>query len=173
MQNNMQTSENCETLNTWTSLVADFHAKTYPLREKWRELPEKEADCGVKCLELFGKLDLYTCSLKTAQLSLFEDSNESYATFPRSGIMQNGRLFQTCLLDTLIGERGYMLLPTPTKSDYKATFANIDALTRYFNSGHQIRMMDILCQKGFSKCQRVKLLEMAMGFDIGHTELGA
>ena len=64
-----------------------------------------------------------------------------------------------------------MLLPTPTKSDYKATFAQIEALSRYLESGHQIRMMDILCQKGFTKSDRVKLFEMVMGFDPGHTEL--
>lgn len=67
-------------------------------------------------------------------------------------------------------ERLY-LLPTPTKSDYKATYANVEALTRYLNSGHQIRVSDILVQKGFLKSQRIALLEMMMGFPIGHTEL--
>ena len=67
-------------------------------------------------------------------------------------------------------ERLY-LMPTPTKSDYKATFANVEALTRYLNSGHQIRVSDILVQKGFLKSQRIALLEMMMGFPIGHTEL--
>lgn len=173
MQNNTQILEKCDTRNTWTSLVEVFRAKTYPLREKWKVSPEKEAGCGVKCLELFGRLDLDTSSLKTAQLSLFEDSSKSYATFPKSGIMQNGKLFLTSLLDTHTAGKDYTLLPTPTKSDFKATFSNIEALTRYLNSGHQIRMMDILCHKGFTKCQRVKLFEMAMGFDIGHTELEA
>lgn len=126
---------------------------------------------GPKCLELFGILDLSTSSLKTAQHSLFSDSSESYATFPQSGMMRNGRLYRTSLLDTQRLEKGSTLLPTPTKSDHKATFANIEPLTRYLGSGHQIRLMDIFCQKGFTKCQRVQLLEMVMGFDIGHTEL--
>ena len=65
-------------------------------------------------------------------------------------------------------ERLYL---TPTKSDYKATFATMDALTRYLKSGHQIRVSDILAQKGFLKSQRIALLEMMMGFPIGHTEL--
>lgn len=30
---------------------------------------------------------------------------------------------------------------------------------------------DILAQKGFLKSQRIALLEMMMGFPIGHTEL--
>ncbi len=66
---------------------------------------------------------------------------------------------------------GFTLLPTPTKSDYKATFATMDALIRYLKSGHQIRVSDILAQKGFLKSQRIALLEMMMGFPIGHTEL--
>lgn len=69
--------------------------------------------------------------------------------------------------------RLYRLLPTPTKSDYKATFVTMDALTRYLKSGHQIRVSDILAQKGFLKSQRIALLEMMMGFPIGHTRVGS
>lgn len=171
IQNYTEISGSSKTPDMWTSLVADFRAKTLALRERWKELPERDLGYGVKCLEFVGWLDQGTSSLKTAQLSLFEDSKKSYATFPKSGIMQNGNVSRTSLLDSLIGVKGSMLLPTPTKSDHKATFARIEALTRYLESGHQIRLMDMLCQKGFTKCQRVQILEMVMGFDIGHTEL--
>lgn len=169
----MMTLEQCETHDTLTSLVGDFHAKTLALQEKWKESKEVEADCGARCLELYGTLDHDTQSLKTAQLSLFEVSNECYSTFPKSGMMQSGNVYLTTLLDTPTREKGFTLLPTPTKSDHKATFGKIEALTRYLNSGHQIRMMDILCQKGFTKHQRVMLFEMVMGFAPGHTELAA
>src|SRR5690606_10946063 len=95
----------------------------------------------------------------------------SYATFPKSGMMRSGKVYQTLPLDTHTKEKDCMLLPTPTKSDYKATFKEMEALARYLGSGHQIRLMDILCQKGFTKSQRVMLFEMAMGFEAGHTEL--
>lgn len=88
-----------------------------------------------------------------------------------SKIRYNGNVYQTTLLDTHTKGKDFILLPTPTKSDYKATFANVEALTRYLNSGHQIRVSDILAQKGFLKSQRIALLEMMMGFPIGHTEL--
>nr|WP_228433436.1 DNA cytosine methyltransferase [Chryseobacterium arthrosphaerae] len=155
----------------WTSLVEDFHVRISALREKWQVSKESALGCGVKCGELFGWLDLDMSSLKTVQLCLFEDLSKSYATFPKSGMMQNGKLYQTSLLDIHTKEKDCTLLPTPTKSDYKATFANIEPLNRYLESGHQIRLMDILCQKGFTKYHRVMLLEMVMGFDIGHTEL--
>ena len=86
--------------------------------------------------------------------------------------MQNGNVYATRLLDTRTAVRGCTLLPTPTKSDHKATFSSIEALTRYLESGHQIWLMDILAQKGFTKCQRVAMFEMVMGFPTGHTELG-
>ena len=171
MQNNIEILETQELKDTWTLLVEVFRVKTLALREKWKVSKENALGCGLKCLELFGILDPNTSSLKTLQLCLFEDLSKSYATFPKSGIMQNGKLYLTSLLDTHTKEKDCTLLPTPTKSDYKATFARIEPLTRYLESGHQIRMMDILCQKGFTKHQRVMLLEMVMGFDIGHTEL--
>ena len=85
--------------------------------------------------------------------------------------MRNGNVYQTTLFDTRTKVKDFTLLPTPTKSDYKATFVTMDALTRYLKSGHQIRVSDILAQKGFLKSQRIALLEMMMGFPIGHTEL--
>lgn len=171
MQNSIEILEKPKLQDMWTLFLVDFRAKIYPLQEKWQELKGKEADFGLKCFEFVGKLDRNTSSLKTAKLCLFEDLNKSYATFPKSGMMQNGNVFLTSLLDTHTKEKDCTLLPTPTKSDHKATFANIEPLTRYLESGHQIRMMDILCQKGFTKSQRVMLLEMVMGFNIGHTEL--
>ena len=169
--NNLQTCEPQIYPQELTLLVEDFRAKTLALREKWKVSKENVLGCGAKCLELYGTLDPVTSSLKTRQLCLFEDLSGSYATFPKSGIAQNGSVYQISLLDTHTKEKDYTLLPTPTKSDYKATFAQIEALSRYLESGHQIRMMDILCQKGFTKSDRVKLFEMVMGFNPGHTEL--
>lgn len=173
MQSNIQTSEPQISKDMWILLVEDFHARTSVLREKWKVSGGGVVGSGVKCGELFGMLDLNTSSLKIVQLYLFEDLSKCYATFPKSGMMRNGNVYQTLLLDTHTKEKDCTLLPTPTKSDYKATFASKEPLTRYLESGHQIRMMDILCQKGFTKQHRVMLFEMVMGFDIGHTELEA
>lgn len=163
--------ERIRTLRLLTSSAVDSLVKTSVLLEKVSELSVKEAAYGLKCIELYWMLDQGTLSLKTAQCSLFEGSNKSYATFPKSGLTRNGNVYQTTLLDTRTKGKDFILLPTPTKSDYKATFATMDALTRYLKSGHQIRVSDILAQKGFLKSQRIALLEMMMGFPIGHTEL--
>ena len=171
MQKDSQILQKQPDSDMWTSLVEDFRVKTSALPENVKVLRESARGCGVRCTELYGKLDLNTSSLKIRQLSLFPVSSKSYATFPKSGIMRNGNVYQTTLLDTHTKEKDFILLPTPTKSDYKATFANMETLTRYLNSGHQIRVSDILAQKGFLKSQRIALLEMMMGFPIGHTEL--
>lgn len=171
MQKDSQILQKQQDSDMWTLLVEDFRVKILALQENVRVLKVSAPDYGVKCIELCGRLDLNTSSLKIRQLSLFPDSSKSYATFPKAGIMRNGSVYQTTLLDTRTKGKDFTLLPTPTKSDYKATFANVEALTRYLNSGHQIRVSDILAQKGFLKSQRVTLLEMMMGFPIGHTEL--
>lgn len=172
MQKDIQILQRQQDSDMWTSLVEDFRVKTSALPENVKVLRENAPGYGVRCVELYGKLDLNTSSLKTRQLSLFPDSNKCYATFPKSGMTRNGNVYQTTLLDTHTKGKDFILLPTPTKSDSKGTYANMESLTRYLKSGHQIRVSDILAQKGFLKSQRVSLLEMMMGFPIGHTELG-
>lgn len=118
-----------ETRRLLTSLAVDSLVKTYQLLEKASELKVKEAGCGARCLELWGKLDPITSSLKTAQCSLFEDSRECYATFPKSGMMSSGNVY---LAPTLAYNRvgnDYIVLPTPTKST-----ANGACKNRYFGS---------------------------------------
>ena len=67
-------------------------------------------------------------------------------------------------------ERLY-LIAYSNKIGLQGDVCKCEALTRYLNSGHQIRVSDILAQKGFLKSQHIALLEMMMGFPIGHTEL--
>ena len=171
MQNNTETLPKHHILDTWISLVEDFHVKISALPAKVKVLPGKDRGFGRKCIELFGKLDPNTLSLKTAQLSFLEDSKGYYATFSKAGIMRNGNVYAIPRLDIHTDVRDCTLLPTPTKSDHKATFSSMAAVTRYFESGHQIRLMDILVRKGFTKCQRLAIFEMVMGFPIGYTEL--
>lgn len=63
--------ERIQNLRLLTSSAVDSLARTSALLEKVSELSVREAAYGLKCSELYGKLDLNTCSLKTAQCSLF------------------------------------------------------------------------------------------------------
>ena len=165
--NNTQTLEQQIYPKELTLLVEDFHAKTLVLREKWKVSKANALGCGAKCSELFGTLDLSTSSLKIRQLYLFEDLNKSYATFPKSGITQNGNVFQTQLLDTHTKENDYTLLPTPTKST-----ANGACKNRYFGSPTYRGNIHEYIRDGEQDSQypHPALLESLMGFPIGWTE---
>lgn len=157
-----------ETRCLLTSLAVDSLVKTYQLLEKASELKVKEAGCGARCLELWGKLDPSTSSLKTAQCSLFEDSRECYATFPKSGMMSSGNVY---LAPTLAYNRvgnDYIVLPTPTKST-----ANGACRNRYFGSHTYRGNIHEYIRDGEQDSQypHPVLLESIMNFPIGWTEL--
>ena len=59
---------------------------------------------------------------KTSQLSLIEGWEQSLEHYPKSGMMQNGSLFELVILERPTKEKdGFVsaTLPTPTMSDYK------------------------------------------------------
>jgi len=121
--------ETIKSRNLLTSSAVDSLARTSALLEKVSELQAKEAAYGLKCTAFVGRLDPNTLSLKTAQCSLFEDLSKSYATFPKSGIMQNGNVYQAPTLEYNRVGSDYIVLPTPTKSTVKGAVRN-----RYFGS---------------------------------------
>lgn len=79
-------------LLTWWQ--ADFLARTYRSPETGPDWTAKGQGYGQKWQGSFGKYDPVTHSLKTAQLSLLEDSTGCCATLPRWGSMRDGVLYQ-------------------------------------------------------------------------------
>lgn len=169
----MKTSDNSQIPNMWTSLVEDFRAKTSALRETAWVSPAAVPVYERRRVELYGRLDPGTSSLRTARLSFYEDSSESYAIFPKSGMTRNGNVYRTPTLVSTIAGRGCTLLPTPTKSNDKRGGFKNGALLKAYLSRHQSNTVDLLSLKGFSKCQIVSVLESMMGFKAGHTALDA
>lgn len=127
----------------------------------------EEVAYGLRCIELYGKLYLDTSSLKTAQCSLFGDLNESYATFPKSGMMQNGNVYQAPTLAYNRVGNGYIVLPTPVK-----TTAHGAARDRYFGSPTYRGNIQEYIRDGEQDSQypHPALLENIMSFPIGWTE---
>ena len=153
-----------------TSLAVDSLARTSALLEKVSELSVKEVAYGLRCIELYGKLDLDTSSLKTAQCSLFGDFIKAYATFPKSGMMRNGSVY---LAPTLAYNRigsDYIVLPTPAKSTANGAIRN-----RYFGSPTYRGNIHEYIRDGEqdSLYPHPNLLESLMGFPIGWTERNA
>ena len=86
-------------------------------------MKEKDQVFGQKCIALLAKYDPSTHLLKTYQCSFIEDLNEFSATLPKSGMMQNGKLYQQSTLEPRTFGTGYGLLPThsiptPTTQDH-------------------------------------------------------
>lgn len=87
--------------------------RTSPLRERARDSTEREAGCGANSRVLLARYDRDTRLWKTPQCSLFGDSDECLETFPRSGIMQNGLLWEQTMLARPTGasESGFWRTP--------------------------------------------------------------
>ena len=73
--------------------LEDFRAKTYPQQEKAQELTGNDQECGKRWHGLLAKYDQVSCSWKTPQCSLLEDSEVYSETWPRWGMTRNGESF--------------------------------------------------------------------------------
>jgi hypothetical protein len=86
---------------------------------------EKNRDCGENLRGSFAWFDPDSSSWKTYQRSLFQAEGwiEFSATWPKSGSMRSGRVFERRTLEPLtVGIAGFSLggWPTPTASDSTA-----------------------------------------------------
>lgn len=116
----METSKNSQdqNLSELTSSQADSPARTSALQDFDAESSqETEADCGLSSRGLLGCFDPDSFSLRTSQVSLLTNQcDEFWETFPPSGTMRNGTVYQRPPLVHPISETGFGYLPTPTKS---------------------------------------------------------
>ena len=96
-----------------TSFAEVFPAKTYLAQERARESAEREADCGLNLQESLARYDPATHLWRTRQCSLFGDSDECLETFPKSGMMQGGVLWELMTLErpTDVSASGYWRTP--------------------------------------------------------------
>lgn len=99
-----------------TSSVEDSLVKTYLVQGKAQGLKESEADCGLNLQESLAKYDPATHSWRTRQCSLFEGSGECLETFPKSGMMQGGVLWELTMWEHPTSERECGFWRTPDTS---------------------------------------------------------
>jgi hypothetical protein len=75
------------------------------------------ADSGLNMSASLASFDPATSSWRTSQTSLFADSTELLADWPRSGMTRSGRLYPLTPLVPRIDATESGLLPTPTASE--------------------------------------------------------
>jgi len=106
------------------SLQAVSPAKTSQSQDSKREYKtEREAGYGQSAPVLLGSFSPDTPSLKTSQTCLMENGelglSEFSGTFPRSGMMRSGTVYQLPNLARTITEIGSGLWPTPRAQEAK------------------------------------------------------
>lgn len=132
--------------------------------EKYKEYKANALGCGENMREYYGRLDLATSSLKTTQCSLFGDLSVSFATFPKSGMTANGRVYRLRSLASSIGEKDCMVLPTPVKSDAIILLKSSEKYQAYYRNGHQDKLLYQLQLNGLTADQAMNMYEWMMGF---------
>ena len=169
MQKDSQILQKQPGFDMWTSLVEDFRVKTSALPENVKVLKGNDPAYGVRCIELYGRLDLNTSSLRTRQLSLFPASNRCYATFPKAGMMRNGNVYRLRNLGSITEENVFTALPTPAKSDAKVVLKSSVQYKRYYMKGHQDKALYQFQLNGLTANQAMMMYEWMMGFPMDWT----
>jgi hypothetical protein len=119
-------SQQSDWLQTELELMSsqeDFPAKTSQSQETKQALKASAVDYGQSAPVLLGSFDPDTPSLKTSQTCLMENGeiglSEYSGTFPRSGMMRSGTVYQLPNLARTITEIGSGLWPTPRAQEAK------------------------------------------------------
>jgi hypothetical protein len=100
--------------HTSTSSAAASPAKTSATPAKEQGSTVNARVFGRSTPDSFANYDPATCSWRTSQLSLLEDSGEFSETWPRAGMTRNGTAFRLVPLAPLTAATGSGLLPTPS-----------------------------------------------------------
>ena len=156
-----------------TSSVADSLAKTYLAQGKERESKEREAGYGASSPVLLARYDRDTRSWKTPQCSLIEDSEECLETFPKSGIMRGGVLWELTMWTHPTGasESGFWRIPTPLASDGSKPQSNSKVRhLRKSKFGARVSSVPYWILKNYNMRCTPKMSEWLMGYPISWTD---
>lgn len=100
----------------------DSRAKTLAESGRGLESMEREAGYGQSLSGSFASYDPVLFCWRTSQVCLTGELAEFSGTWPKSGLMRNGRCFQRGPLVDLTTESEFSLWPTPGANDYKGSF---------------------------------------------------
>jgi len=129
------------------SFLEGFPARTYPSQEGGRGLKERVAGYGLSSVESLAKYDPISCSWKTPQLSLLEDSELYSETWPRWGSMRDGECWvqEPSVRYAKASVSGLSLL-RPTAQCWKAwTFLRISSLIRKNHADGNVQEQSARC----------------------------
>ena len=95
----------------------DFPARIYLWRVKEQDLTAIAQGYSLKSCESFAWLDPASSSWKMSQASLAKEWESYSRSFPKQGMMRNGKLYHAQRSAVFTKGRGSGLLPTPTATE--------------------------------------------------------
>ncbi len=172
MQSNIQTSNMLNRRRHLSYSVQGSRVRTYlKLIKMRRALKVAKAVYGLRSPVLLANVSPIMSYSKTVVNSLKEVSNTSYKTYPVSGIMLNGAVFELATLAFRIKDAGCTLLPTPIASDYDKAFSDRSKLLSYLENGHQRRLIYECQLSGLKRSEILSLYRDMMSFTISEERL--
>lgn len=139
----------------------DFHVRTSVSQEGEQDWTVQNQDSGWKWPGSFARFDRHSCSWKTRQCSLLEDSEEYLETWPEWGLMQSGECFMLPPLEQRTIEPDFTWLLTPTAQSWKAwTFRNPLKLIRknHADGNLQEQLMRLYQRMTTPRCQEILMM---------------
>ena len=157
------TEKNGRDLLMW--FLEGFRAKIYQSQAKGGVLKAKGAHCGAKWPESLAKFHLDSCSWKTRQSLLFEDSGECLGTWPRWGMVRGMEFWGANQSAVAPMGRGFgSSLMRPTASDGLRHVFRVESLIRH---GHP----DGNLSEQLARVHRLKLTPLASEILMGWPEM--
>lgn len=143
-----------------------------------RESKANEAGSGPNMSESFACYDRDTSSWRTSQRSLFAAWVEFSETWPRAGMTRSGSAYRREPLVCHTKEIDFLLLPTPTYSDWKRRPLKKKYSYKPITHGTADSLNQFIARRFFAlnptaiRCWfSPTLWEVIQGFPIAHTEL--
>ena len=153
------------------SSAEGFRAKILALQESapaWAK--EREVGFGLSASGLLASYDPSSQSLRTSQTCFLAQAKneggglaEYSQTWPPSGMMRSGRIYQRQPWALPIAESASGLWPTPLKSSKQALFA-VKTIKKCLNKGSQEHLCYRPTLMGWSRHQIATIYATAMGF---------
>lgn len=147
------------------SCAAGSPARTLAMLESDLESPDQDQGFGPNTTESFASLDRASLSWKTSQHSWIEELTRYSATWPRAGMMRNGRCYRRALWVRHTHAKECSLWPTPTASMGKRGWG----LSRTGRLRYSAETTQRVLESGY--IPHPDFLEDIMGFPIGWSAL--
>ena len=150
-------------------------AKTFQHRAGKPAYRAREVDFTKSCFPSLGAANHNGLYLKMSQNSLLEEMDfgflNSSMTWPVTGMMRSGIIYQLPRSAPSITEIGFGLLPTPMKScEMVVKKFTIQSQVKSQNAGHQKRLWPFLLKYTKFNLRRMnQITECLMGYPVNHT----